>query len=121
LQAFWRSTENARAMRYQTNKMEQVLQEIAQHGSILLYDDIFHGSEYLAAVQHGDIKPSDTVLLLLVDGAQLYQNKVLDYWIYIWVILDIAPDKQYKKRYVIPGGFIPGPNKPKNLNSFFIP
>jgi hypothetical protein len=26
-----------------------------------------------------------------------------------------------KKAYVLPGGFIPGPNKPKNMDSFLFP
>ena len=32
-----------------------------------------------------------------------------------------ALDKHYKKCYVLPGGFIPGPNKPKNIDSFLFP
>ncbi|KAF9219828.1 hypothetical protein BS17DRAFT_797917 [Gyrodon lividus] len=33
----------------------------------------------------------------------------------------MSPDKCYKKINVIPGGFIPGPNKPKNVDSFLFP
>ena len=55
--------------------------------------------------------------MLSIDSAQLYQSKQLDCWIYIWVLLDLAPNLQYKK-YVLPGGFIPGLKKPKNLDSF---
>jgi hypothetical protein len=61
------------------------------------------------------------VLMLSIDGAQLYQSKQSDCWIYIWVVYDLAPDKRYKKKYVLPGGFIPGPNKPKNVDSFLFP
>ena len=56
--------------------------------------------------------------MLSIDGAQIYQSKQSDCWIYICVAHDLAPDKHYKKKYVLPGGFIPGPNKPKNVNSF---
>lgn len=35
--------------------------------------------------------------------------------------MDLSPDEHYKKRHVIPGGFIPGPNKPKNIDSFLFP
>lgn len=56
--------------------------------------------------------------MLSIDGAQLYAHKASDFWIYIWVIMDLAPDERYKKRHVLPGGFIPGPNKPKNIDSF---
>jgi hypothetical protein len=40
---------------------------------------------------------------------------------YIWVVLDHAPDVRYKKRLVLPGGFIPGPNPPKITDSFLFP
>ena len=41
--------------------------------------------------------------------------------IYIWVIFNLPPNKRYKKHFVFPSGFIPGPNKPKNVNSFIFP
>ena len=62
-----------------------------------------------------------TLLMLLFDGAQLYQSKQSNCWIYIWVLLDLTPDWPdlwYKKKYIIPGGFVPGPKKPKNLDLF---
>jgi hypothetical protein len=51
-----------------------------------------------------------------MDGTQLYAHKASDCWIYIWVIMDLSPDEHYKKRHVLPGGFIPSPNKPKIIN-----
>lgn len=85
------------------------------------YQDIFHGEAYLNAVKEGKIKEDDMVLMMSIDGAQLYQSKHSDCWIYIWVILDLSPDLRYKKRHIIPGGIIPGPNKPKNVDSFLFP
>jgi hypothetical protein len=35
--------------------------------------------------------------------------------------MDLPPEIRYKKDHVLPGGFIPGPNKPKNLDSFIFP
>ncbi|KAJ3560208.1 hypothetical protein NP233_g10989 [Leucocoprinus birnbaumii] len=35
--------------------------------------------------------------------------------------MDLPPDLWYKKHHVLPGGFIPGPGKPKNLDSFLFP
>lgn len=35
--------------------------------------------------------------------------------------MDISPNERYKKKHVLPGGFIPGPNKPKNLDLFLFP
>ncbi|KAG2345642.1 hypothetical protein BDR05DRAFT_974967 [Suillus weaverae] len=53
--------------------------------------------QYLEAYQSGQIKDGDSVLMLLID------------------------EEWYQKKYVIPRGIIPGPKKPKNLNSFLFP
>ncbi|KAF9218350.1 hypothetical protein BS17DRAFT_676268, partial [Gyrodon lividus] len=41
-------------------------------------------------------------------------------WLYIWILTNISPHKWYCKLQVLPGRFIPGPNKPTNLNSFMV-
>jgi hypothetical protein len=69
-------------------------------------------------VEAGEIKDYDTVLMLSIDGAQLLHNKKSDCWIYIWIILDLAPDQRYKIRNIVPGSVIPSPGKPKDLDSF---
>ena len=38
--------------------------------------------------------------------------------IFIWFIYDLPPDCQYKRKYILIGGIIPGLNKPKHTNSF---
>jgi hypothetical protein len=122
LQALFRSPEAARAMHYRHNKTAEILAKAGNNnGEIDEWSDIFYGQEYLDAVQSGKINDEDIVLLMSIDGAQLYQSKESDCWIYIWVILDLSPDKRYKKHYVLPGGFIPGPNNPKNIDSFLLP
>ena len=85
------------------------------------YDDFYSEIDYLDAVSEEKIKNGDTILLFSLDGAQLYEHKQSDCWIYIWVILNLSPDKRYKKKHVLPGAFIPGPNKPKNIDSFLFP
>lgn len=77
--------------------MERILAELQQHNRIhvLPYGDIFDGSDYLDAVAGNNIMSEDMVLMLSIDGAQLYCNKVSDCWIYIWVVMDHAPDIQY--------------------------
>lgn len=96
------------------------MEELERTGQELprVMDDIFCSKNYIHHVQRGDIQRNDMVLMLQVDGAQLYAHKDLDTWILIWVILDLPPDMHYKKRFVIPAAVIPGPNKPKNLDSF---
>lgn len=122
IQAQWSSASSAEDMRYRQRRTDAILREIENNGGkIPLYDDFICGSEYLAAVREGRIKGSDTVLLFSIDGAQLYKMKQSDCWIYIWVILNLSPDKRYKLRYVLPGGCIRGPNHPKNIDSFLFP
>jgi hypothetical protein len=122
LQALWRSPETAQKMRHRSEETKKILMELGRNGNhINEWQDIYHGTAYLDAVRAGNIKDNDMVLLISIDGAQLYQSKQSDCWIYIWVILDLPPDLRYKKRHVFPGGFIPGPNKPKNVDSFLFP
>ncbi|KAF9224591.1 hypothetical protein BS17DRAFT_795519 [Gyrodon lividus] len=71
-----------------------------ENGKIPVTDDIAMGWNFLGTM---------IVVMLSLDGAQLYQSKELDFWIYIWKI------------NVIPGRFIPGPKKPQNINSFLFP
>jgi hypothetical protein len=56
-----------------------------------------------------------------IDGMQLYVKKLSACWIYIWVLLNLPPSIHYKKQHVFISGFIPGPNNPKNLDSFLLP
>jgi hypothetical protein len=120
LQAQYRNPESARSMRYLHERTQEVLAELRQTGTIPVVDDIVMGFDYLGAVVDGDIKENDIVLMVSLDGAQLYESKQSDCWMYVWVILNLSPDKRYRKLHVRPGGFIPGPNKPKNVDSFLV-
>ena len=98
--------------------MEPLLARLCTRASIENYDDVYMSSILIDTAMWGDLTPDDTVLMLLINGAQLYKSKQSDCWIYIWVLLNLMLDLCYKKKYVLPGGFIPGPNKPKNLDLF---
>ena len=119
LQARWASPKMAREMLYRRDKTREELN--CDHGEDYIYDDIFCGSDYLDIVEDEKMGDYDTVVMFSIDGAQLYRNKKSDCWIYIWIILDLAPNKRYKIRNIIPGGVIPGPGKPKHLDSFLFP
>jgi hypothetical protein len=122
LQALWRSPKGADDMRYREQQTQELLDELHHTGgNITIYNNIFCGSDYLDEVIMGRIKSSDMVLLFSIDSAQLYQSKASDTWIYIWVVLDHAPDRCYMKKLVLPGGFIPGPKPPKIVDSFLMP
>lgn len=65
-----------------------------------------------------NLTAKDTTVMFSLDGAQLYQDKKSDTWIAVWIILDYNPSIHYKMKRVLPALIIPGPNKPKNLDSF---
>jgi hypothetical protein len=123
LQALWRTPEGAYNMGYRARYTEKILSELQQHNGnrISPYGDFFDGVDYLTAVQEGRITSDDMVLMLSIDGAQLYRNKISECWIWIWIIFDNAPNLRYKKKHILPGGIIPGKNKPKNSDSFLYP
>jgi len=118
LQVLYRNPDQARHMHYLHECTQEIIAELRQTGSIPLVDDITAGWDYLGAVLDGDIKEDNIVIMVSLDSAQLYESKQSDCWIYIWVILNLAPDKRYKKVHVCPGGFILASNKPKNIDSF---
>ncbi|KAF8834607.1 hypothetical protein BDN67DRAFT_992628 [Paxillus ammoniavirescens] len=121
LQAWFCHPQTAREMQYLHERTQQVLEHLRETGEIPVIDNVIMGWDFLSAVLDGDIKPDDIVVMVSLNGAQLYQSKESDCWIYVWVLLNMSPDKRYKKINVIPGGFIPGPNKPKNDDSFLFP
>ena len=121
LQAQWRDADSARKMSYRREKTHEILAELEKDGQLPIFKDFLHGSAYLEEVKRGFIKDTDMVVMLSIDGAQLYRHKASDCWIYIWLIFDLAPDQRYIKKSVLCGGFIPGPNKPKIVDSYLFP
>ena len=59
--------------------------------------------------------------MLSINGTQLYKGKTSTTWIYIWILLDLAPDKRYKIQNILLGGVIPGTEAPGNIDSFLFP
>ena len=118
-------------MDYRRKFTAKVVSEMQQNGGRQTspYTDFFNGSDYLTAVHEQNpadeatpkINKDDICLIFSCDGAQLYRNKVSECWIYIWIAMDLPPELRYKKKHVLPAGFIPGPGKPKNLDSFLFP
>ena len=58
----------------------------------------------------GKIKKYDTVVMLSINGTQLYDNKQSDTWIYIWILVNLTPDKHYKMQNILPVGLHCCPN-----------
>ncbi|KAK2467336.1 hypothetical protein APHAL10511_000571 [Amanita phalloides] len=121
LQAMWRTPEGADRMRYRNHKTDEIIQKILKEHKISSFEDIFDGFEYINACRDNKIHPDDVFVKLSIDATQLYRNKVSDTWFGIWVVLNLSPNLCYKKNYVLPAFFIPGPNKPENMDSFLLP
>ena len=122
LQSRWNHPQSAKKMFYRSERTRDLHRECEELGvAPEIYDDILCGQAYLDAAKEAPINEYDTVLMLSIDGAQLHRNKKSDCWIYIWLIVDLGPDERYKIRNILPGGIIPGPERPKNLDSFLFP
>ncbi|KAG6914757.1 hypothetical protein DXG01_015507 [Tephrocybe rancida] len=119
LQALKRHLLSAIAMKYrqcQTETLQRLLRD--QGGDMKVFDDILSGTKYHEAINDGRIQPDDIVVMLLFDGTQLFENKPSDCWIGIWIILDISPKGRYKLLSILPAFTIPGPKKPRVMDSF---
>ena len=106
-------------MQYQQQCTQALFDEIqVNDGFIKTCNDVLCGTAYLDAVCDQKILPDYILLMLSIDGEQVYENKKSNCWIYIWIILNLSPEYQYKKQHVLPGLIIPGPKKPKFSESF---
>ena len=121
LQALYQSPESTSHAYYLCNKSYHIHAELDHAGSLDQYSDILHGMDLIRAFEDGCIDENDIVLMFSIDGAQLYAKKPSACWIYIWVLLNLSPIERYKKDQMFIGGFIPGPNNPKTINSFLFP
>jgi hypothetical protein len=83
LQAQYRNAQSARDMRYLYEKTQEVLAGLEATGEIPVIEDIIMGWDYLSRVLDGDIKENDIVLMVSLDGAQLYEHKESDCWMYV--------------------------------------
>jgi hypothetical protein len=122
LQARRRSSDMAKKMHHHSNTIRDIYTYArANSGKVLPVkeiSDIIDGEDIRQAIARGEISENDTLLFFSLDGAQLYQSKLSDCWIQIWILFNLSPELRYKKAHILPGMVIPGPNKPKNLDSF---
>jgi len=117
----YRSPESASCAHYLRNEVHRIFEDLEHADCLDEYSDVLHGTDLIGAFQDGRIHEDDIILMFSINGAQLYAKKVLSCWIYIWVLLNLSPTERYKKHRVFVGSFIPGPNNPKNIDSFLFP
>ncbi|EJD40588.1 hypothetical protein AURDEDRAFT_69965, partial [Auricularia subglabra TFB-10046 SS5] len=121
IQSMHRDPDASRRFEYGAQKLSHLCSVVRETSSVPLYDDVLCGHDVLNAYASGTITDSDLLLMVSYEGCQIYRDKHSDCWIYVWIFVSVSPDLRYKKRWVIPGGFIPGPNKPKFFESFIFP
>ncbi|KAI0352686.1 hypothetical protein OH77DRAFT_1408449 [Trametes cingulata] len=122
VQAFYASEDVANEMGWFHETALRIIASTPPGASSLSeFQDIVSSAELLQRVANGTIKAYDAVLMFSIDGAQLYQNKESDCWMSLWLLGNIRPEKRFKKAYILPGVIIPGPNHPKDLDSFLFP
>lgn len=123
LQAIRQSKSGAEALRYRHNKTVEILKRmnlVSPDGSPVdfEYDDIFCGEDYLEMHDSLGLTEDDVLVGFAVDGAQLYDSTESDTQIGVWIIQEYNPKTRFKRKYVLPALIVPGPHKPKNMDSF---
>ena len=109
-------------MQHRQRRMEEILERLVKTAEKLdEISDIYEGSDFWDAYCQGCIGKNDICIIFSIDGAQLFEHKASNCWIYIWILIDVAPNKWYKKRYILPRAIVPGPKKPECIESFLYP
>jgi Transposase family tnp2 len=121
IQVLYQEPESVLHAHYLQEERLHVLSYLESNHPLEEYSDILHSSDLIEAFQDGRIGEDNIVLMFSINGAQLYVKKASTCWIYIWVLMNLAPDRCYKKEHVFIRGFIPRPNNPKNIDSFLFP
>ena len=92
LQGQCRTVIGSQNLEHRQRETTRIQAEIQENGRLANYNDFYCGKDYLDAVGAGNIKDRDICLMFSIDGAQLYQHKKSDCWIYIWVNLNLPPE-----------------------------
>jgi len=84
--------------------------------------DIFDGELYKSMVKRGFFQDErDIALLASVDGYQLFRQKTEENWIVLFMNGNIPPAQRVKKENMLIVAMFPGPQAPKDFNSFMRP
>ena len=120
IQALRRSVNGANSMGYQERKTKEIFSVLAALENDLdnIYDDILCGEDILKLSETLNLTSDDTTVIFSLDGAQLYQDKKSDTWIGIWIIINYDPKIRSRKKRVLPAFIVPGPHKPKLIDSY---
>lgn len=118
IQALHRHEQTAQRLDYWAEHTHALLEQLELGQPITEFYDTFCGADVLQLMIDKKLLPDDTVVMVSLDGAQLYRNKKSGCWISIYVVLNFSPDEgRYKVKCVLPGFTVPGPTKPQVMES----
>ena len=84
--------------------------------------DIFDGELYKDMVKRGFFQDErDIALLASVDGYQVFRQKTEENWIILFINGNLPPTERVKKENMLIAAMFPGPQAPKDVNSFMRP
>ncbi|KAG9018790.1 hypothetical protein FRB90_009638 [Tulasnella sp. 427] len=118
---------SANAMRYRSQHEFDNLLDLDNSGSITdIYDSILYRElrESNITVNGHELprryldSPRDVLLTGLTDGFQLFRRGKHTAWPFLFVNNNLSPASRYQSGNVLCAGLIPGPNKPKDHDSF---
>ncbi|EJD38499.1 hypothetical protein AURDEDRAFT_30561, partial [Auricularia subglabra TFB-10046 SS5] len=117
IQAMHRHACTAELLDYWDRRTSSLLAQLYERVPIDPIDDTMCGEDVLTAMLEEKLGPDDTVLVASLDGLQLYRNKQSGCWLWAFYLINMSPCGRYKKKYVLPGGSVPGPRKPEVMES----
>ncbi|CAG8561309.1 19284_t:CDS:10, partial [Gigaspora rosea] len=84
--------------------------------------DIYDGKLYKELIEEGLLSDERDILLTAsCDGFQLFKQKRDDCWVLMMINNNLSPEIRVKRKNLLVTAVIPGPNQPKNFNSFLRP
>ena len=85
-------------------------------------DDIFDGEIYKELVDKNFFNDKrDIVFTTSCDGYQIFKQKTDDCWLFLMINNNLHPSLRVKKENLLIPFLIPGPNQPKDFNTFLRP
>lgn len=112
----YNNSNRSRELRYRHNYVNS---DEYEEDSI---SDIFDGRLYKELTEEGYFADErDIALIGSTDGYQIFKQKTDDCWVIMFINANLPPNERIKKENLLISAIIPGPNQPKNFNSFLRP
>ena len=84
--------------------------------------DIYNSELYKILLQEGFFNEDHDICLIgSCDGYQIFKQKQDDCWVFLFINANLPPLERVKQENLMVEAVIPGPNSPKNMNTFLYP